>query len=117
MDRSETIKLFSLITNAYDMFDVTEEKLELWATMLADQEFPNVLENLKAHIQRDKFPPSIADLRGVPAYTANDGYKNKNEVLRIEKMREGALKRIPEDKIPDFIKRAKKERVGDGSIR
>lgn len=109
MDRKETIKLFSLITNAYDMFEVTQEKVELWSSMLGDQEFPNVLDNLKTHIQRDKFPPSIADLRGVPSYTANSGYLDKQEVLRIGQMREAALKRIPEDiELPDFIKRGRK---------
>jgi hypothetical protein len=107
MNKSETIKLFSLITNAYDMFDVTEEKVELWSGMLEDQEFNNVLGNLKNHIQREKYPPSIADLRGVLAYTANDGYKNKDEVLRIEGMKQEALKRIPEELIPEFIKRAR----------
>lgn len=107
MNKSETIKLFSLIANAYDMFDVTEEKLELWSEMLKDQEFPNVLGNLKDHIQRGKYPPSIADLRGVPSYTANDGYKNKGEVLRIAGMRKEALKRIPEEMVPDFIKKAR----------
>lgn len=107
MNKSETIKLFSLIANAYDMFDVTEEKVELWSGMLADQEFPNVLENFKNHVQREKFPPSIADLRGVLAYTANDGYKNKGEVLRIAGMKQEALKRIPEELIPDFIKKAR----------
>ena len=107
MDRKETIKLFSLIANAYDMFDITEEKVELWSGMLADQAFNNVLANLKNHIQREKYPPSIADLRGVLPYTANDGYLNKTEVLRIESFKKEALKRIPEDKIPDFIKKAR----------
>lgn len=107
MDRKETIKLFSLIANAYDMFDITEEKVELWSGMLADQEFNNVLGNLKNHIQREKYPPSIADLRGVLPTSANDGYLNKTEVLRIEAFKKEALKRIPEDTIPDFIKKAR----------
>lgn len=107
MDKVETIKLFSLITNAYDMFDVTEEKVDFWGEMLKDQEFYNVLDNLKAHIQRSKYPPSIADLRGVAESASNVGYLDKGAVLRIEQMKEGALKRIPEDKIPDFIKRAR----------
>lgn len=107
MDKAETIKLFSLIANAYDMFDITEEKVDLWSAMLGDQELSNVLENFKSHAMREKFPPSIADLRGVPTYTANAGYLDKGEVLRLESMKQEAIKRIPEDKIPDFIKRAK----------
>lgn len=107
MDRSETIKLFSLIANTYDMFDVTEEKVSLWYRLLGDQDFDNVLVNFTSYVKRNKYPPSIADLRGVPSYTANDGYKNKDEVLRIEGMKQGALKRIPEEMIPDFIKRAR----------
>lgn len=107
MDRVETIKLFSLIANAYDMFEVTEEKVDLWSEMLKDQDFYTVLENLKNHIQREKYPPSIADLRGVPTFAANSGYLDKGEVLRLEGMKKGALKYIPEDRMPDFIKRAK----------
>lgn len=103
MERSETIKLFSLITNSYDMFDITEEKLQVWSELLSDQDFGDVLGNFKEHVKREKYPPSIAELRG-SSTRANSGYLNKGETLRIEEMKKGALKEIPEDLIPDFIK-------------
>lgn len=114
MERVETIKLFSLISNAYDMFDVTEEKVDLWDNMLRDQDFNIVLENLRNHIQREKYPPSIADLRKPLSITANSGYLDKGEVLRLTEMKEKALKYIPNDKIPEFIKKAR-ERANNGS--
>lgn len=93
------------------MFEVTEEKLEMWSEMLADQEFPNVLHNLREHIQTGIYPPSIAHLRGVPSIAANSGYLDKGEVLRLEGMKKEALKRIPENlNLPDFIKQRRVEK-------
>lgn len=104
MDRKETIKLFSLISNAYDMFDVNEEKVSLWDQMLKEQDLQRVLSNLADHIKVEKYPPSISDLIGERSVLSNDGYLDKTVVLRIEAMKEGALKYIPHDKAPDFIK-------------
>lgn len=104
MDKIQTIHLFALINQAYDMFEITEEKVLFWSEMLADQEFDNVVQNLKDHISKQKFPPSIAELRGIPTYAANSGYLVKDEHLRIEERKKEALKYVPEDCIPDFIK-------------
>lgn len=108
MDRVETIKLFTLISNAYDHFEVNKEKVELWSSMLADKDFEIVAFNLRDHIQREKFPPSIADLRREIPIMANAGANNKTEILRIEGMRQEATKKVPKDIMPDFIKEATK---------
>lgn len=107
MTRADIIRLFSLISNAYDMFEISEEKVEVWYSMLADQSFADVLANFKKHCQREKYPPSISDLRGVNPLRANNGYLDKNVVLKLEGMKSEATKRIPEEHMPDFIKQSK----------
>jgi hypothetical protein len=110
MEKREIIQLFALINQAYDMFEVTEEKVNFWYEMLADQDPQNVLMNLREHISKQKFPPSIAELRGIPNYAANSGYLAKDEHLRIEERKKEALKYIPEDCVPDFIKQRRAAR-------
>lgn len=112
MNKAETIKLFTLISNAYDMFEISEEKIEVWSYMLHDQVFEDVLSNFKSHANTERYPPSISDLRGARPLRANNGYLDKNVVLRLEGMKSEALKRIPEEHIPDFIKRARGESKG-----
>ena len=109
MNKSETIKLFTLINNTYDIFEISEEKLELWTYMLSDQDFEDVVANFKEHVKREKYPPAISELRGASPLRANAGYLDKNVVLRLEGMKSEALKRIPEEYIPDFIKQARGE--------
>lgn len=112
MNKAETIKLFTLINNSYDMFEISEEKLELWSYMLSDQNFEDVVANFREHVKKEKYPPAISDLRGASPLRANAGYLDKNVVLRLEGMKSEALKQIPEKYIPDFIKQARGESKG-----
>lgn len=70
MTRDETKTLLKLIFLAYPNFDVTVEKVNLWAEMLADITYPVAEKNTKKHIQAIKFAPTIADIRaGFYTYT------------------------------------------------
>ncbi|HDR7892789.1 TPA: hypothetical protein QCY29_005257 [Bacillus toyonensis] len=111
MDRKSVIKLFSLLTNSYDMFEITAEKVELWSKMLEDQEDRLVFEKVAQHIKTEQYPPSISQLREQKReHVANVGYLDNRVVFKIESMREGALKEVPHDKAPEFIKRMRDQR-------
>lgn len=111
MDRKSVIKLFSLLTSSYDMFEVTPEKVELWSRMLEDQEDRLVFEKAAQHIKTEQYPPSISQLREQKReHVANVGYLDNQVVFKIESMREGALKEVPHDKAPEFIKRMRDQR-------
>ncbi|MFA2556153.1 replicative helicase loader/inhibitor [Bacillus paranthracis] len=111
MDRKSVIKLFSLLTSSYDMFEVTSEKVELWSKMLEDQDARLVFEKAAHHIKTEQYPPSISQLREQKReHVANVGYLDNQVVFKIESMREGALKEVPHDKAPEFIKRMRDQR-------
>ncbi|MGH0417501.1 hypothetical protein [Bacillus cereus] len=111
MDRKSVIKLFSLLTSSYDMFEVTSEKVELWSKMLEDQDARLVFEKTAHHIKTEQYPPSISQLREQKReHVANVGYLDNQVVFKIESMREGALKEVPHDKAPEFIKRMRDQR-------
>ncbi|HDR7875932.1 MULTISPECIES: replicative helicase loader/inhibitor [Bacillus cereus group] len=111
MDRKSVIKLFSLLTSSYDMFEVTSEKVDLWSKMLEDQDARLVFEKAAHHIKTEQYPPSISQLREQKReHVANVGYLDNQVVFKIESMREGALKEVPHDKAPEFIKRMRDQR-------
>jgi len=93
------------------MFEVTSEKVDLWSKMLEDQDARLVFEKAAHHIKTEQYPPSISQLREQKReHVANVGYLDNQVVFKIESMREGALKEVPHDKAPEFIKRMRDQR-------
>lgn len=108
MNKKETLKLFSLISNVYDQFDFTEEKVVLWCELLKDQDPQSVFRKARDHFYTETFPPSVAQLREQNALYANNGARNKNVVALLEAQKEGATGEIPFEKMPEFIKQRRK---------
>lgn len=105
MDKRETVQLFSLISNVYDHFEVTEEKVALWHDLLRDQDARKVYEKAREHFNKEKFPPTVAQLREQNELYANHGSRNKNVIALLEAHEEGATKEVPREIMPDFIKK------------
>jgi len=63
VDKQEIGNIFGLIITAYENIKLTEEKLSLWAELLADLDYQATLTATKKYIQANKFPPTIADIR------------------------------------------------------
>lgn len=69
MTRTETIKIFAILTAAYPRFDTYTDKerlrpvIELWTEMFRDVPYPVVETAVKKLILESPFPPTIADVR------------------------------------------------------
>lgn len=68
MTRQEVIKIMSVIEKAYPKFNYVSgedfEAIMLWQEMLSDVDYPLANAVVKQHISRNKFQPTIADIRG-----------------------------------------------------
>lgn len=64
MKLSEVIDLFEAIKRYYANFTTEKEKRGTWYDLLRDIPFEAGLVNLKRHAATEKFPPTIADIRG-----------------------------------------------------
>lgn len=62
MDKKHVFKILNTINAAYARFDVTDERLMLWAEMMKDMDYDKVNARLKQHIKVNKFPPSVAEI-------------------------------------------------------
>lgn len=63
MTKEETKALLKLILLAYPTFEVTPERVDLWAELLADAAFDQGKRVVKDHIKVQKFAPTIAEIR------------------------------------------------------
>lgn len=64
MKLSEVIDLFEAIKRYYTNFTTEKEKRETWHELLRDIPLDVAMDNLKRHASVEKFPPTIADIRG-----------------------------------------------------
>lgn len=64
MNRAETALLLMEIKKNYPSFDASVESVERHLKYLRDFPFTTAMENLEAHIMTERFPPTIADIRG-----------------------------------------------------
>ena len=64
MNRLQVIDLFSLIKRTYPGFDASPQNVDHFAKYLLDYPFDAALENVERHIMTERFPPTIADIRG-----------------------------------------------------
>lgn len=64
MKESEVIDLIKIIRQAYPTFDSSAESVRHHFKYLRDFSFEAALENVEKHILTERFPPTIADIRG-----------------------------------------------------
>lgn len=64
MKESEVIDLLKVIRRAYPTFDCSAESVRHHFKYLRDFPFGAALENVEKHIMTERFPPTIADIRG-----------------------------------------------------
>lgn len=62
MKKEEVKELLKTIKGAYPKFEINEKTLDVWSMVLDEQLQETVLENLKSHILKSKFEPSISEL-------------------------------------------------------
>lgn len=64
MNRVEILDLLTEIKRNYPSFDVSDESIERHSKYLRDFPFDAAMQNVEDHIRTDRFPPTIADIRG-----------------------------------------------------
>lgn len=69
MTKEETKQLFSRIIMSYENFTVTSEKVDYWNSILSDLPHKLAINNLDDYVRKNKFPPTMADIR--------NGYKKE----------------------------------------
>lgn len=51
-----------MINAFYPNFDVNQQKLDLWAEIMKDQEYEYVMSKTREYTLDNKFPPTVSDL-------------------------------------------------------
>jgi hypothetical protein len=64
VNRAEVFDLLIEIKQNYPNFDVSDESIERHYKYLRDFPFEAALKNVEQHIMTERFPPTIADIRG-----------------------------------------------------
>ncbi|MEK3882395.1 hypothetical protein [Paenibacillus sp. PL2-23] len=64
MNKLQVIDLFGIIKRTYPSFDSSPQSLEHHAKYLQDFPFETARDHVERHILTERFPPTIADIRG-----------------------------------------------------
>lgn len=64
MNKLQVIDLLAIVKRTYPNFDTSAQSIEHHAKYLKDYPFEVALENVEKHILTERFPPTIADIRG-----------------------------------------------------
>lgn len=73
MSKQEVRKLLELIISLYPSFKLSTDTANIWVECLSDIGFERGRSNLINHVKQNRFPPTIADIRGI---TAKGSLKN-----------------------------------------
>lgn len=124
MEHKEALKVIKTVADFYQYFTVTEEKVIEWAKVIEPYEYAFVMANLKEHIKRSEFPPTIKDLtQEKEAASKNVAYTLFTEEAKKdrEKQSRELLKELGQEidienvEVPEFLKgRQRGERKNDG---
>jgi hypothetical protein len=64
VNKLQVIDLFGIIKRTYPSFDSSPQSVDHHAKYLQDFPFETAREHVERHILSDRFPPTIADIRG-----------------------------------------------------
>ncbi|WP_028590327.1 replicative helicase loader/inhibitor [Paenibacillus massiliensis] len=64
MERADVIRLVMIIAESYPTFDDSDENIDRHAKYLRDFPLDTAIQNVEQHIMTNKFPPTIAEIRG-----------------------------------------------------
>lgn len=64
MNKLEVIELLKILKRTYPAVDVSAEGVAHYEKYLLGFPFETARENVEKHIMTDRFPPTIADIRG-----------------------------------------------------
>jgi len=72
MTKNETIELMKMILWSYPNFEVEPGKINWWHENIEEMSFGDVKTNLKKHISRSNYQPTIHDIKGEQQLSAKE---------------------------------------------
>jgi len=64
LEMAEVIGLMKVIKRSYPQFDTSAESVNHHFKYLQDFPFGAALDNIESHVRTERWPPTIADIRG-----------------------------------------------------
>lgn len=100
MTKADVVKLFKFIKSIYPTFEVSQEKINIWSSVMKKMDFDRVMVRVNEHVTENKFPPTIAEIAAYPP--------EKND--HLDKMREWEQEaaKVPESTKQRFKQEMKK---------
>ncbi|MCY9541827.1 replicative helicase loader/inhibitor [Paenibacillus alvei] len=113
MNRAEVARLLLGIKQNYPSFDASAESVERHARYLRDIPFEVAKQNLDSHIMTERFPPTIADLRGRLGEQIERNRMKQETDEYFEKLDEWRKKAVPPprgnlEKVRAILKRSER---------
>ena len=62
MTKREVFQLLKLISVYYDPYEINQEKVNQWFTLLKDDSYSRLEKNLRQHVAHSPYAPRISDL-------------------------------------------------------
>lgn len=62
MTKKELFQLLQILRHYYEQFELNQEKLDVWYTVLCCEEFDVVKRNLENYVKYSVYAPKISDL-------------------------------------------------------
>lgn len=74
MEKHDVRKLLEQIIGLYPNIKLSKDTAGIWAECLQDISYEQARKNLKEHVKSNRFPPTIADIRGVRKRSTDEEY-------------------------------------------
>lgn len=84
MTKEQVFELLQFINAVYPSFEITQPRIDTWASLFRDQDPTRVMKNAEYYVLEHKFPPSVADLREVKTEANNSDFLKKAEEWRLK---------------------------------
>lgn len=62
MSKHELLEIMITVTQFFEKFNFTEEKIEEWYPYMKDLNADDVKEKLALYVKKNKYPPTLSDL-------------------------------------------------------
>lgn len=72
MTKAEVFEILKFLKNTYYNFEVTQERIDTWYTLLKNNRYEVVMKNVERHALEKKYPPTISEIKE----NKNPAYRN-----------------------------------------
>lgn len=79
MTKRQVAELLKFLNDVYPSVELTQSRIDTWAALMKDQNPAKVMKKAEEYALKNKFPPTISDLR-------TDSFKKSMDQIEHEKM-------------------------------